>query len=117
MRRTFGWVAFLLAVAVQLVVLYSPDSGGTPPFPHADKVVHVAVFALVGGAGLLAGIRPRPLLVALLAHAVLSELVQAVVLAGRTGSGWDVAADALGAVAGVLPALVRRCGTGSDRDS
>ncbi|MQA02722.1 MAG: VanZ family protein [Streptosporangiales bacterium] len=108
MRRTLAWAVFLLAVAVHLVVLYSPESGGAPPFPHADKVVHVVVFALVGGTGLLADVRPVPLLVALLAHAVVSEVLQATVLTARTGSGWDAAADALGAVLGVLPGLLAR---------
>jgi len=34
----------VLSVAVQLVVLYSPEGGGGPLFPQADKVVHLMVF-------------------------------------------------------------------------
>ena len=105
------YVAFGLAVAVQLVVLYSPDSGGPPPFPNADKVVHVVVFALVGCTGVLARIRWLPLLVALLAHGVVSEVVQATLLAGRSGSAWDLAADAGGAALGVLVAASWTRGT------
>lgn len=96
---------------LQVVVLYSPDSGGQPPFPQADKVVHVVVFALVGFTGVLAGIRWLPLAVALVLHGVVSEVVQATVLAGRSGSGWDLAADAVGAAIGVVLAASWSRGT------
>lgn len=99
---TVRWGAFALAVAIQLVVLYSPESGGTPPFPHADKVVHVGVFAIVAVTGVLARLRPVPLGAVLVAHAVISEVVQAVVLPGRSGSPWDAVADVLGAALGLL---------------
>lgn len=105
------YVAFGLAVVLQFVVLYSPDSGGAPPFPQADKVVHVVVFALVGFTGVLVGIRWLPLLVALVLHGVVSELVQATLLSARSGSGWDLAADAVGAAIGVLLAASWSRGT------
>lgn len=105
------WAAFAAATVVHLVVLYAPESGGPPPFAHADKVVHVTVFALVGLTGVLAGIRPVPLVAVLLGHAVLSEVLQAAVLSGRSGSGWDATADAVGAALGVLLAASWTRGT------
>ena len=36
----------LVALLVQLVVVYAPSGVGTPLFAHVDKLVHVAVFAL-----------------------------------------------------------------------
>lgn len=105
------YVAFGVAVLLQVAVLYSPDTGGAPPFPQADKVVHVFVFALVGFTGVLAGIRWLPLGGALLLHGVLSEVLQGTVLSGRAGSGWDLAADAVGAAIGIVLAASWRGGT------
>lgn len=102
MSRVIRWTAFGLAVAIHLVVLYSPDSGGTPPFAHADKVVHVGVFAIVAVTGVLARLRPVPLGAVLVAHAVTSEVVQAIVLPGRSGNPWDAVADIVGAALGLL---------------
>ena len=46
-----GWqIAFALACVVNVVVLYSPESGPST-IPYADKVVHVLVFAAVAYTG------------------------------------------------------------------
>ena len=105
------WLAFGVTVLLQVVVLYSPSTGGPPPFPHADKLVHVVVFALVGLTGRLTGIGWLPLGVGLLAHGVVSEVVQGAVLDGRSGSGWDLLADAVGAAIGLLLAASWTRGT------
>ena len=74
--------------------------------PGADKAVHAGLFLLLTGtAALRFGALVRVLALALL-YAVGSELVQAGLLAERSGDAWDVLADAAGAVAGWL--VVRR---------
>lgn len=95
------WRAALLgAVALQLVVLYVPRAPGTGGVPHLDKVIHVGVFAAVAVTGVLAGVPVRALVLVLLAHAVVSELVQWLALAHRDGDWRDSIADALGSLAG-----------------
>jgi len=101
-----GRMLFVLAIAVQLVVLYAPRGTGGG-IPYLDKVVHVAIFAAVVWAGRRAGIPGVVLAAIFLAHAVVSELVQAELLPGRSGSVTDVLADVAGVVLGLaLP--VRR---------
>jgi VanZ family protein len=91
-----------LAVAVQLVVLYSPEGGGPPLFPQSDKVVHVLVFLVPVALAVLAGL-PRLVVVAVsAAQAVLSEAVQWLLLPNRSGDVWDVVADLTGVALGVL---------------
>jgi VanZ family protein len=89
-----------VAVLVSLYVLFAPSAGGAVLFPGADKLVHLALFALLaattrwrfgGAAGLLAAVA---------GYAVVSELVQALVLAERSGDVLDVLADLVGALAG-----------------
>ncbi|MCH1884011.1 VanZ family protein [Agrococcus sp. ARC_14] len=95
--RRAVWIGFALAVLLQLVVLYAPSTpDGTPSIPGADKVIHVAVFLLPALLGVLAGIRPLPLGVVLVAHAIGSELVQHVLLPERSGDAWDAVADIVG---------------------
>lgn len=100
------WAPFAAAVAVHLLVLYAPDPASTPSgmLPGADKVVHVAVFAAVAATGLRAGLRAGWVVPALLGHAVVSELVQHLVLAERTADPWDVVADVAGVLLGWLVA-------------
>jgi len=89
-------VAFAVALAVQLVLLYWPravnPSGGLP----WDKLVHALVFGLVMWTGVRAGIPARPWLAVSLAHGVLSEVLQATLLPHRSGDPWDAVADAVG---------------------
>ena len=94
-------VLFSAAVAANLALLYWPRTVGTGGVPHLDKVAHAASFALVAWCGLRAGLPPRWLAAVLAVHAVVSELVQHTLLAGRSGDPADVGADLLG-VGGVL---------------
>ena len=74
--------------------------------PGADKLVHAGLFLLLAvTAALRFGARPVVLLV-VLGYAAASEVVQAVLLAERSGDVWDLLADVVGAVAGHQ--LVRR---------
>lgn len=100
---TLRWLAFAAALAVNLVVLYAPDPG-TPStsVPGLDKVVHLAVFGALTLAGLRVGLRTEWFLPAVLAHAVVSEVVQATILPARSGDAWDLVADAAGIALGYL---------------
>ncbi len=95
------------AVLLNLVVLYAPDPG-TPPAstPGLDKLVHAGIFALLVFTGLRAGLSPRWFLPVALAHAVISEIVQAALLPHRSGDATDALADAVGIALGY--ALHRR---------
>ena len=73
-------VLLALALALQLVVLYAPSSPSGGGVPHLDKAVHAAVFAAVAWAAPRAGVPVVATAVALVAHAVLSEVVQAALL-------------------------------------
>lgn len=101
--RSRRWRVVLLgAVLVQLAVLYWPRppdvGGGVPGF---DLVVHLVVFGAVAFAGRRAGLPVVPLLVVLVAHAVLSEVVQEQLLARRTGDWRDAVADVVGVTGGL----------------
>jgi VanZ family protein len=91
-----------LTVAVQLVVLYAPRAPSAGSVPGLDKVVHAAVFGAVAWAALRCGFARSPVAVVLVAHAVLSEVLQAGLLPARSGDPLDVVAD----LAGVVLALV-----------
>lgn len=105
-----AWVAFVGACALNLYGIYAPSQPGPALFTGADKVFHLVSFALVMGTGMLAGIRARWLALALIAHAVVSELIQHLLLPNRSGDPLDVLADATGIALGWLTAraLLRR---------
>jgi len=100
------------AVVVQLLVLYWPAVTVQGPVSWTDKVVHLLVFAVptyaVGRA--LGSVRIAAVVFAI--HAPVSELVQHVLLPGRSGDVWDAVLDlvgvAVGAVALVVGARLRR---------
>lgn len=99
---TFRRALLALAVVVHLVALYAPrlPSTGADGVPASDKLGHVAVFGAVALTGMLAGLPARRLVPALLAHALVSELVQHWLLPDRTGDPVDVVADVAGVAAG-----------------
>jgi hypothetical protein len=104
--------AFVLAVVVNVVVLYAPEApGGAASIPYLDKVVHFSVFAVVAWTGRWAGVPINWLIGLLAVHAVGSELIQHFLLPNRAGDPWDALADCVGIVAGVLipcPGMARR---------
>ena len=90
------------------MLFWPSPAGAGVALPGADKLVHAGLFLLLAGtAALRFGASTRVLVLAL-AYAVGSEVVQAVLLAERSGDAWDALADGIGAVAGWL--LVRRRG-------
>lgn len=102
-----------LAVLVHLVVLYAPRAPAAPGPVWLDKVVHVTIFAAVGLAAAWAGLPRRPVVLLLLGHAVVSELLQWLVLPDRSGDPWDSVADAGGVALAVLADLGIRLVAGS----
>lgn len=93
---------FAAAIALQLLALYlpqAPTTGGVS-VPGADKAVHVLIFAVVMLTGVLAHVPVRWLALVLAAHAVLSELVQHVLLPDRSGDPLDAVADLAGIALG-----------------
>jgi hypothetical protein len=116
-REVWARAAFVAALVVHLVVLYWPRQVSDGGIPFADKVVHIAIFAVVVITGARAGV-PLVWLVGLLAvHAVASELVQHWLLANRSGDPADVAADLAGVAIGAVIAmkLASRTGVASTR--
>jgi hypothetical protein len=102
-----GWLtparaAFVVAVVVNLLLLYWPRAVGEGGVPYLDKVAHLLTFASLAWTGLWAGIPLRWLVGVLALHAVVSELVQARLLSGRSGDAADVLADLAGILVGTL---------------
>jgi VanZ family protein len=94
-------IAFVAAVALQLYGVYSPrEAGPHIGIPQIDKVAHCFLFAAVAFTGLKVGLRARWLLGALVANAVVSELVQHWLLPQRDGDPFDTLADIAGVALG-----------------
>lgn len=100
MRR----LLFGVACAGQLFVLYWPGSPGPGLFPYSDKLVHLGVFGLVAFLGRWVGIRPSVIGGILVAHAVVSEVIQATLLPARSGDPVDALADIVGVGLGLAVA-------------
>ncbi|GAA4545795.1 VanZ family protein [Pseudonocardia xishanensis] len=108
-----GRLCFGGAVLVSLVVLFMPADGVPWAPAGVDKLVHLGVFALLGATGRWIRIPPLPLVVALTAYAVLSEVLQGLLPIGRSPDVLDVVADCVGVSLGILAhALLTRGPTG-----
>lgn len=110
-------LAAVLALAWAALIFWasSRPAGDLPPsFPHADKLVHAAVYAVLGALVAVALGRGRPLparaaglaLALAVAYGVSDELHQGFV-PGRDVSLLDLVADTVGAAAGIF-AVARR---------
>ncbi len=106
-RRNRG-ILFWAAVAVQLAVLYFPDASGAPSIGGLDTLAHMVIFGAVLYTGVRFGLPALPLGMVLLAHAVVSELVQHWVLPNRSGDWHDSAADVIGVALAYLVLRERR---------
>nr|WP_205123004.1 VanZ family protein [Tenggerimyces flavus] len=84
--------------------MYWPGSPGPGLFPYSDKLVHLGVFGLVAFLGRWVGIRSLWLGVVLVAHAILSEVIQATLLPARSGDPLDALADIVGVGLGLVVA-------------
>ena len=82
-------------------VLFAPDPGAPRTgLPGADKAVHLLLFALLALTARLRFGPARGVLAGLVAYAVLSEVVQATLLAQRSGDVQDLVADLVGVAVG-----------------
>jgi VanZ family protein len=98
-------------VLLSLYVLFAPDSSAAPRFSGSDKVVHLALFALLAGTARWRFGPLRAVVIAVLAYAALSEVVQRLLLEHRSGDLRDLLADAIGVAIGWVVAgrlLTRR---------
>ena len=101
-RGALARSAFAVTVLVSLVVLFAPADDVPAAPAGVDKVVHLLLFLALAATGRWAGVRPWPLAAGLLGYAVVSEVLQAVTPLARSGSLADLAADALGALLGLV---------------
>jgi hypothetical protein len=104
--------AFAASVVANFAALYWPRAVSQGPIPSADKIVHIALFAVVAATGLCARVPLGWLAGLLVAQAVTSELVQHWFLPHRTGDPADVAADLVGVALGVFVGLKLAAATG-----
>lgn len=100
--RPLGWCLFAALLLAQVYLLYLSTGSGDPYFPYDDKVGHLLIFGAPAGLAVLLG-RPWALGI-VIAHALLSEPVQAWLTATRVADPWDLAADFVGIVLGVVVA-------------
>lgn len=115
--RRWALAPALVALLVQLVVIYAPSGVGGGSFPYGDKIVHVAVFALPVFFAVLARLPVLPVVTVMALHAPVSEVVQGRLLASRSGDPWDAVADVAGVALGALAAiLANRRTAGPDVD-
>ncbi len=93
---------FVVAVLVSLAVLFAPGSDVPVAPPGVDKLVHALLFALLAACGRWAGIDGRVLGWLLLIYAAGSEVAQALLVPGRSGSVADLLADVIGTLTALL---------------
>ncbi len=103
----WAWrIAFVVAVALQLYGVYAPqEAGPNVGIPQVDKVAHFFLFGAVAFLGLKVGVPARWLLGALVANAIVSELVQHFFLPQRDGDVFDALADIAGVAFGAWLAV------------
>lgn len=98
------YVPLVASLVAALVILFTPASGVPSGFEHSDKIIHTLLFAALAYSSRVAAIGVRATLLWTLAFAALSEVLQAVLPLGRSGSALDAVFDALGVAAGLLVA-------------
>jgi hypothetical protein len=90
------WYFIYLAVAISLVVLFKPGGDGPLPFTQADKVIHVATFALLAMGLWWRKYSWKVILGSLIIYAVASEAIQRLFIFGREFELLDIVADTIG---------------------
>ena len=107
--KTAAWswrILFAAAVALQLYGVYAPrEAGPHVGIPQVDKIAHFFLFASVAFLGLKIRLPARWLLGALVANAIVSELVQHYLLPQRDGDVFDALADLAGVAVGAWVAF------------
>ena len=98
----WAWrIGVVAACALQLYGVYAPrEAGPHLGIPQVDKIAHFFLFAAVAFLGLKVGVPARWLLAALVANAIVSEIVQHYLLPQRDGDPFDALADLTGVALG-----------------
>ena len=110
-------IPLAVTFVVALIVLFTPASGVPSGFQHSDKIIHFTLFAALAYTSRLAGIGWAGTALWVPAFAVVSEILQAILPLGRSGSVADALADAAGIAVGLFAAtrvLPHRVGNASD---
>ena len=120
-RKILAWLGTCLVIALCLwpkTWLPAPEASPRNA-PHADKVIHFAMFAVFGllwmRVGPVSRVRVALVLAAAVALAVGTELLQGLPLIARDPDRFDALADILGGAMGI--ALVRAAGNTLGVDS
>ncbi|OOL31450.1 membrane protein [Rhodococcus rhodochrous] len=98
---TARFVPVALTFVVVTVLLMLPGDTTPSAFPHADKITHALMFAVLAYASRFARIPPAATVAWLAVYGVLTEVLQATVAVRRSGSVWDWCADLVGVAIGV----------------
>ncbi|MGA9872466.1 MAG: VanZ family protein [Rhodococcus sp. (in: high G+C Gram-positive bacteria)] len=99
------YLPLALSVVAAFVVLFTPASGVPSGFQHSDKIVHFALFAALSYTSRVAAISFARTALWTGVFAIVSEIVQASLPIGRSGSPLDALFDVLGVAAGLLVAM------------
>lgn len=99
-----SYLPLILSMVAALIILFTPASGVPSGFEHSDKIVHFVLFAALAWSSTVAAISPTWTAMWTVAFAALSEVLQAALPLGRSGSLLDLFFDVLGAAAGLLVA-------------
>ncbi|WP_192827119.1 VanZ family protein [Actinopolyspora erythraea] len=100
---------FVLSCVASQVILFTPAEGVPDSPPGTDKLVHLALFAVLALTGGLARITDAVLLPCLVCYAPLSETLQQVLPLRRDADPLDMLADLCGTAIGyVLVVRLRR---------
>ena len=97
-------IPLAVTFVVALIVLFTPASGVPSGFQHSDKIIHFVLFAALAYTSRMAGIDWIRTALWVLAFAAISEVLQAILPLGRSGSLADALADAAGVAVGLVAA-------------
>ncbi|QCB52958.1 VanZ family protein [Rhodococcus sp. PAMC28707] len=98
------YVPLALALLVAMIILFTPASGVPSGFTHSDKIVHFTLFFALAYTSRIAAVSALRTVLWTTTFAIASEILQAVLPLGRSGSLLDTAFDVAGAAVGVLVA-------------
>ncbi|NIL76015.1 MULTISPECIES: VanZ family protein [Rhodococcus] len=96
------YVPLTISMTAALIILFTPASGVPSGFQHSDKIIHFLLFTALAYSSRFAGISVARTAAWIVAFAVASEILQAVLPLGRTGGVDDALFDVLGVGAGLL---------------
>ncbi len=97
-------VPLVLALIAAMIILFTPASGVPSGFTHSDKIIHFALFFALAYTSRVAAVSALRTALWTATFAIASEILQAVLPLGRSGSLLDAAFDVAGAAVGVLVA-------------